>query len=54
MTNKIAGYAVDAAALAGAASITYGVDLIFHPASYIVGGGFVLLAAWLTAAKGTN
>ncbi|CAN5576042.1 hypothetical protein BH10PSE14_BH10PSE14_06620 [soil metagenome] len=47
----ITDVAQDGAALGGAALITYGVALIYHPAGFIVGGVFLLAGAWLTARK---
>lgn len=43
---------VDLSALAGAGAIIHGVDLIYHPAAFVVGGLFALTGAWLTARKG--
>lgn len=43
---------VDATAIGGAGSITVGAWQIFHPAAFIVGGAFLLTAAWLAARRG--
>jgi len=45
-SGRIAGWASDIAALGGAASIVYGIDLIYHPAAFIVGGAILLGGAW--------
>lgn len=49
IVGAVADAAQDGAALAGACSVTYGAHLIYHPAGFIVGGAFLLTAAWLTA-----
>lgn len=41
----------DAAGLAGAALIVYGILLVYQPAAYIIGGGMLLSAAWLYARR---
>ena len=48
---RLGGYVIDAAALAGVASITYGVALFSRPAAFIVAGAFLLAGAWLTARR---
>ena len=40
---------IDAAALTGAALITWGCAQIYHPAGFIVGGLFILAGAWMSA-----
>jgi hypothetical protein len=52
--NRLADLALDAAALVGAALITYGVWLIYQPAAFIVAGAFVLTGAWLAARRGAD
>lgn len=42
---------LDAIGLTGAALITYGAHLVYAPAGFIVGGLFLLAAAWLAASK---
>ena len=48
----IADMAVDAAALAGAGLVDYGVWLVYRPAAFVVAGAFLLGGAWLLARKG--
>jgi len=43
----------DLAALAGAAAITRGAELAWHPAGYLVGGVFLLTGSWLFARAGS-
>jgi hypothetical protein len=50
--GSIAAAAVDVAGALGAASITYGAWQVYHPAAFIAGGLFLLIAAWLLARKG--
>lgn len=49
IAGRVVDLALDGAALAGAALITYGVDLIYRPAAFIVAGLFTLGGAWLSA-----
>lgn len=42
----ISNWLVFVLALIGAALISYGVYLIYHPAAFIVGGVLILAAAW--------
>lgn len=42
---------LDGTGLSGAAMITYGAHLIYHPAGFIIGGLFLLAGAWITARK---
>ena len=48
---RISGWVVDAAALGAAVAIIHGVDLIFRPAAFIIGGLMTLSGAWLYARK---
>jgi hypothetical protein len=48
---RIAGWVADAAALGAAVAIVHGVDLIFRPAAFIIGGLMTLSGAWLYARK---
>ncbi|MGC1300920.1 MAG: hypothetical protein WA840_00975 [Caulobacteraceae bacterium] len=48
---QLAGAVLDAAAFAGAGLIVFGVDLIYRPAAFIVGGVFLLGGAWLIARR---
>jgi len=50
--GRLADFAQDGAALLGAGMITYGVDLIYTPAGYIIAGLFLLSGAWIAARKG--
>jgi hypothetical protein len=49
--SLVSSFMQDAAALTGAALITYGANLAYHPAGPIVGGLFLLGGAWLAARK---
>lgn len=48
---KLADLVQDAAGIAGAALIVYGVSLIHRPAAFIVAGVFLLGGAWLAARR---
>jgi hypothetical protein len=48
---RVADFLPDLAALGGAALITYGADLVYRPASFIVAGVFLLCGAWQYAKK---
>lgn len=47
----LADLATDIAGIAGAASVTWGAYLVYHPAAFIVGGLFLLAAAWLNGRR---
>lgn len=49
---KLGDLVIDAAIVAGAGLITYGVWLIYQPAAFIVGGLFLLGGGWLFASRG--
>lgn len=42
---------IDVAGVAGAASITFGAWLIYHPGAFIVGGACLVVGAWLASRK---
>lgn len=46
------GALVTGAIFAGAGLISYGAWLIYHPAAFIVGGGFLLCGGWMFASRG--
>lgn len=47
----LADLVLDGAALCGAGLITWGVDLIYHPAGFIVAGTFLLGGSWKIAQR---
>lgn len=47
----LADLVLDGAALGGAGLITWGVDLIYHPAGVIVAGAFLLGGSWKLAQR---
>lgn len=49
LQTRSAGLALDIAAVAGLALITYGVWLVFPPAAFIVAGVIIFAAAWRLA-----
>ena len=49
---RLADLALDGAAIGGVLAITHGVDLIYRPAAFIIGGLLLLAGAWLVARKG--
>jgi hypothetical protein len=49
--GRLADVATDIAGVLGAVLITYGVSLIYQPAAFITGGGFLLAGAWLQARR---
>lgn len=42
---------IDLAALGGVVAIVHGVDLVYHPAAFIVGGAMALIGAWKLARR---
>lgn len=54
LASKMGEAAVDVAAVCGTGLITYGVNLVYHPAAFIVGGAFLLTGAWLVARKSAD
>ena len=47
----LADLVLDCSALGGAALITWGVEQIYHPASFIVAGVFLLGGSWKIAQR---
>lgn len=48
---KVTDLAAETVGLAGAGLVSYGAWLVFEPAGFIVGGVFLLAAAWLLGAS---
>lgn len=47
--QRILDLAIDASGVAGMGLITYGANLIYHPAGFITAGAFLLFGAWKLA-----